>query len=136
MVKMPTFHHVTKFMQGFHRGQKGLTLLEVVIIVGVLGILAGVLQPRISGFLRTSQVAAANTEVINVEIAAKAYYADHYGSWPPNDANTDLRPDYINADASHYNYEFDADGKVIVPHNQPSAVNPNVLWNASKNRWE
>jgi len=66
----------------FRYGEKGFTLLELLIVVAILGILAAVLVPNLASFLGTGKVAAANTEVANVETAALAYYADNDGVWP------------------------------------------------------
>jgi len=67
--------------------EQGLTLIELLIVIGILGILATVVIVNVISFLSTGQVAAANTEVASVESAARAYYADHNDTWPP-DANT------------------------------------------------
>jgi prepilin-type N-terminal cleavage/methylation domain-containing protein len=65
--------------------QRGFTLIEVLVVTGILGILGGVVAPNLSHFLNQGTVNAANAELANVEIAATGYLADH-SSWPPDSA--------------------------------------------------
>jgi prepilin-type N-terminal cleavage/methylation domain-containing protein len=63
--------------RSFRYGEKGFTLIELLIVVAILGILAAVIIPNVFGFLRTGNLAAANTEVATVKTAAAAYYAEN-----------------------------------------------------------
>jgi type IV pilus assembly protein PilA len=75
-----------KLMRRMHRGEKGLTLIELLIVIAILGIIAAVIIPNIAGFLTSGNVAAANTEVENVKTAALGFFAN-YNDWPVNSAN-------------------------------------------------
>ena len=125
-----------RFLKIFHREQHGFTLVEILLMVAILGIFAGVLVPRLMHFMSTAHAVAANEEVQCVEKAVQAYWADNNGQWPPNDCNTDLLPDYLDKEAAHYNYKFDIDGLVVVPDDQVSAVDANVIWNEAEHLWE
>jgi len=127
-----------RFRRTFRRGEKGFTLMELLIVVAVLGVLAAVLVPRLTTFFSTGQVAAANTEVANVESAAMAFYADNNGTWPTdaNGAAASLRApiEYIDKDAV-YNYGFNLDGKVVVPDTTPWPNDGNVTWDDTNHKW-
>ncbi len=70
-----------KLAKSFHKGQKGLTLIELLIVVAILGIIAAVVIPNLSGFMITGRISAANTELENVKTASLAYYAEEE-EWP------------------------------------------------------
>ena len=117
----------------FRYGEKGFTLLELLIVVAILGILAAVLVPNLASFLGTGKVAAANTEVANVETAALAFYADHDGAWPDN-TNTDLAT-YLSA-AAVDNYTFDQWGKVVPANPDGWGEDDGVVWYPDGHKWE
>ena len=116
----------------FRYGEKGFTLIELLIVVAILGILAAVIVPNLATFLGTGQVAAANTEVANVETAALAYYADN-STWPTN-TNTDLAP-YLSAAAIHANYGFDTFGRVSLANDTVSSATDSIKWNVADHKW-
>ena len=61
--------------------QSGFTMIEILIVIGIMGLLAGVIIPNVSGFLGTGNLAAANTELANVKTAALAYRGQN-DAWP------------------------------------------------------
>ena len=79
-------------MKMLHNGEKGFTLIELLIVVAILGIIAAVVIPNISGFMTSGQLAAANTEAEQVKTACLGYFADN-GEWPPD--SDSLPPTYI-----------------------------------------
>lgn len=134
-----------RFLRRFRYGQKGFTLMELLIVIAVLGILAAILVPRLGAFLSSGQVAAANQEVANVETAALAFYADSNGEWPADTnttgADNSLRDGpgtevYLSANAI-FNYTFaaDGDGKVVVPEDEPWPNDDSVLWDVASHMW-
>lgn len=118
----------------FRYGEKGFTLIELLIVVAILGILAAVIVPNLATFLGTGQVAAANTEVANVETAALAYYADN-STWPA-DANTLDTDGYLSGLPIHANYLFDTFGRVSLADATTSSAAPTTIeWDKPTHKW-
>ena len=61
--------------------QRGFSILEVLIVMIVLGIMAGVIIPNVTTFSNTANLDAARTEMQNVKTAALGYYGEHQ-LWP------------------------------------------------------
>ena len=130
-----------RFLKSFRYGQRGFTLIELLIVVAILGILAAVIVPNLATFLGTGKVAAANTEVANVETAALAYYADNDGAWPSTSdvlyVEDDASASYL-SDEPGFSYGFDAWGKVAVTDGAlyTDEEAGGIAWNASTHKWE
>jgi prepilin-type N-terminal cleavage/methylation domain-containing protein len=56
-----------------HRGQKGITLIEVLIVIAILGVIAGVVIYAVGPFRGAGTLQSANTEQASVKTAVQAY---------------------------------------------------------------
>ena len=59
----------------------GFTLLELLVVIGIIAILAGLLFPAITGALRTAQKNKAIGDCRAIETAIMQYY-NEYNKWP------------------------------------------------------
>ena len=64
------------------RGQRGFTLLELMIAIAIIGILAAVVYPSYADHVRRGKIAAALGELSAARVRLEQYYQDHrdYGS--------------------------------------------------------
>ena len=60
-----------------HTGQKGFTLIELMVVLVILGVLAGLIMPRIIGRPEQARRTTARIQIQNVEQALKLFYVDN-----------------------------------------------------------
>ena len=62
------------------RGQKGFTLIELMIVVAIIGILAAIAIPQFASYRKKSYDTQAKAELKSYYTACQAYFADNPGA--------------------------------------------------------
>ncbi len=72
------------------RGEKGFTLIELMIVIAIIGILAAIAIPQFSSYRKRAYNSAAQTDLKNTATAEEAYFVDHqtYGAHGDLSLNT------------------------------------------------
>ncbi|WP_432358381.1 competence type IV pilus major pilin ComGC [Sporosarcina sp. UB5] len=66
-----------KWLQKRINNEKGLTLVELLAVIVILGIIAAIAVPSIGGVIDNTRIKAAKADAINAIEAAKLYFVDN-----------------------------------------------------------
>ena len=59
------------------RGQKGFTLIELMIVIAIIGILAAIAIPQFTKYRARAQNSQALSDMRNVKTDLEGFYAEH-----------------------------------------------------------
>lgn len=65
----------------FSGGNKGFTLIELLVVIAVLGILAGIAVPRLTGMTDRANTAAIESDLRNIRTGVEMYAIDNDNSY-------------------------------------------------------
>ena len=65
-----------------NKAKQGFTLIEIMVVVGIIGLLVAVLIPNVTGKMNEARIASARVQIKNVEEALVAYSMKHGGKYP------------------------------------------------------
>ena len=102
------------------KSQRGFTLVELLVVIGIIGALAAVVIPNVSRFAGSGDTAANSTEVQTVQAAIDLYMADTASiavaiQLATNNMTTSdpvLSPSYLRQTTTRCSYAWDAAGIV------------------------
>jgi general secretion pathway protein G len=76
--------YVRHQMHGRHARQRGMTLIEIMVVITILGMVAAAVAVAVIPQLREARVQQARTDIMTIKNAADLYYNKH-SSYPSTD---------------------------------------------------
>ena len=114
--------------------EKGFTLIELLIVIAILGILVAVIVPNIAGFMISGRLAAANSEVLSLRTATRAYQAENNTNYPTGTSaqfTADVLP-YLST-IPKGTYTCDYSGVLTGIDNSYAS---GLIWDATTQQWK
>ena len=107
-------------LKRLRKGQRGFTLVELLVTIAILGTLFGIVTLALNGLSADSTTALKAAELAQVQSAVDIYLADNYPTTTTVAAQAASGPvtsgadfsAYLRSLPSSYNYTWDTDGNV------------------------
>ena len=75
------FRRITQGSEADRIGEQGFTLVELLVVLGIVGMLATLMAPKVLGYFSTAKAQTAQIQAKNISAALELYYLN-VGSYP------------------------------------------------------
>lgn len=113
---------IMKIARALHKrtkGDKGFTLIELIVVIAVLGVLATLIIPRVVGVQSEAETAAMEANEKIIRNALERYYLDNDEKYPVT--LEELEGGYLDEIPADFKgddvYELEGDGYSLTPNN-------------------
>ncbi|MDH3585265.1 MAG: type II secretion system protein GspG [Phycisphaerae bacterium] len=73
------------------RRARGFSLVEIMVVIIIIGLLAGAVALKVSGYVDRARLDRARSDIATIVTAVETYYADQ-GQYPSNDQGLSVLP--------------------------------------------
>ena len=96
-------------MNSQRKRQQGITLVELMVVVAIIGILASIAVPSYQNYVRESRRSTAQAQLVELSTKLERFFSDNntYVGFPLGDAGGNMFPDHLPSDAPHANRTYD-----------------------------
>jgi general secretion pathway protein G len=77
-----------RLLESEHEGQRGFTLVEMLVVITIIGLIMGLIGPRVLNYLSDSKIKAAKIQIQSFASALDLYYLDT-GRYPSSSEGLD-----------------------------------------------
>lgn len=113
---------MNRIIKRHSKGEKGFTLVELLIVFALLAVLAAIMIPNVAGFVAYGHTQSASTEKSVIQTAMDAMMAEEsittvtadggVSDWSTHPTEHSLYPDYLRFQSSKGTFDFNATGLV------------------------